>query len=771
MHSSVEIHEFSTGIIPEKLPDGGWVSRGFTGNYMNSTLDEIPYAVYRSIVNKDFAVAEGTASDIPTFIGRDIENWSVIALITKGRDEKGRAASFYRYFLTQINEGLSILLAFIEEREKQGLSFTFDPFDFREAGQPHAVSMQVLNAQLTNRSVTNPCREIPCLLDSRESYEPVFVNQLAMSCSQSSSQPTAWAFNVEALEKPYRFQVIYPASVAAYQRIRESILSTPRALSNSLVDEQAIKTALKSLINSSNAKPEHLSALVANIDAVENTSSNVPTNEFWNSLFNSQGAENAIRQKIYSSPMTRLLTLRAIVMPETLSNFLEWIGKIPDTNQKQEQENVSLSLQNQIAKFLGSSILLQRLALTGANFLLDSTFTENSHLEEMLWLINSQEGFWRKSLKKQTKDAKDFASQFNQQGGMDVSAHYAEQLSVTGTWRTIVYGFRNSTSLNIKNNPKYINAGNFFWCLREPVLAACCFQSGRGLVPPEVYDEASRYPDFNNGIPYGIRLIRGKTLFEKFSGFLFNPIAIVIILLSTLTTLIYIFGPSAIDLVRNMHLITDEEEASTEGNSESIVPEANSVEANQLRENGLIQGTSLPGNDELYRARADFESVTVPVIQSLANELLATYSQQNSIPFSNNQTTSLNLLSEEEAVIRIASTLLGRDFNLQEQKELGYFSISQYSGIEQVPEAVKDRWVAMIRSYQSRNALTPDGYLSSEGETYEILREELLYSTQNRPQPPILPDTDPNSIPDSDTIVPELDMPEADSQENAPPRR
>ena len=34
--SIIEIHEFSTGIRPQQIANGGWVSLGFTGQYMNN---------------------------------------------------------------------------------------------------------------------------------------------------------------------------------------------------------------------------------------------------------------------------------------------------------------------------------------------------------------------------------------------------------------------------------------------------------------------------------------------------------------------------------------------------------------------------------------------------------------------------------------------------------------------------------------------------------------------------------------------------------------
>lgn len=98
-----EIHEFSTGIRYQLNSDGSWVSLGFTGQYINVTIDEIPLCVIRSIANKKFAVSEGASSEKPAIIGRVVVEdedgyWSVVALVTKGWDEKGRSAFFLSLF-------------------------------------------------------------------------------------------------------------------------------------------------------------------------------------------------------------------------------------------------------------------------------------------------------------------------------------------------------------------------------------------------------------------------------------------------------------------------------------------------------------------------------------------------------------------------------------------------------------------------------------------------------------------------------------------------
>ena len=156
----IEIHEFCTGIILKGNSNEDWYSEGFSGNPMNSTLSAIPKAVADEIANSLFNVAESSASSEPAMIGREVqkityqadqdgqstidsatnhpcelsrEEWSVIAVVTSGDDEKGRSGSFYRYFLTQ---GLGKLDMLIRWWHSEGRPI-FAPFDHQNVGQPH----------------------------------------------------------------------------------------------------------------------------------------------------------------------------------------------------------------------------------------------------------------------------------------------------------------------------------------------------------------------------------------------------------------------------------------------------------------------------------------------------------------------------------------------------------------------------------------------------------------------------------------------------------
>ncbi len=84
--------------------------------------------------------------------------------------------------------------------------------------------------------------------------------------------------------------------------------------------EASLEAAIRKLIHSSQLKPETVRVIVEGLED-ENV-----TPEDWETLFNKEGAEIAVKQKIYSSQMVRLITLRAIVIPESLPEFLAWLN-------------------------------------------------------------------------------------------------------------------------------------------------------------------------------------------------------------------------------------------------------------------------------------------------------------------------------------------------------------------------------------------------------------------------------------------------------------
>ena len=258
----LEIHEFSTGIQAERTPDGGWVSRGFTGQYINRTLDPIPTTVENAIRNRDFAVAEGASRDNPAIIGREVsdgtENWSVIAVVTRGGDDRGRSASMYRYFLCEGAGNLWQILAWIESERQGGRMSVFDPFETKYIGQPNQFSAP--NQHQT--PVRSELRQLlindaPVIVPFGKECTTWILNQMATEKARASNQLVAWAFQVEALEQPRGFLVIQPASEKAQELLQRAMASTPQYTAP-IAREYEIKSAFKGLISRDKVKPEQV---------------------------------------------------------------------------------------------------------------------------------------------------------------------------------------------------------------------------------------------------------------------------------------------------------------------------------------------------------------------------------------------------------------------------------------------------------------------------------------------------------------------------------
>ncbi len=132
---TIAIHEFSTGIRVVGTANN-WHSVGFTG-YMNCTIDPIPPVVQNAISNQLFSVPVGDATDTPAMVGREVEEngeaWSVLAVVTRANDEKGRGISVYRYFLT---EGKGKLEDLVRWHSQSG-GLKFNPFDSKTPNQYH----------------------------------------------------------------------------------------------------------------------------------------------------------------------------------------------------------------------------------------------------------------------------------------------------------------------------------------------------------------------------------------------------------------------------------------------------------------------------------------------------------------------------------------------------------------------------------------------------------------------------------------------------------
>jgi hypothetical protein len=423
------IYEFSTGInyqIDPKEP-GGWVSTGFiVGEYMNMTYPQgVPHEIERAISNQLFDIKAGGVINQPAIIGRVVpgsSDWSVVALVSRGRDNKGRPLTVHRYFFCAGKLNLWKILAWIGEfrHNNHGEWPIFNPTEKKVVGQYYTAPDKASTSyQLTQEDkewlsqqdtpILLPYNNVDTPLDTifklalqkafqqwqepdqkikeaknniaianqdiqqleqdiqqRQAYiqqlqqdsqqleqdiqqqqgyiqqleqeirqQQGYIQQLAQDIQQweNAKYPVAFAYNAEVLEKPQQFTLIHVASENAYQRIKNMIDTPVQVLAPVGFDEQKVKAAIKTLMTKIDRKSIQDLAEVIDNNSIQ---------ESWHLWFNAQGAIKGIKQPISSEPMARLLTLRAMIIPETLPQLLNWLSR-PD---HQKFQNSSLELQN-----------------------------------------------------------------------------------------------------------------------------------------------------------------------------------------------------------------------------------------------------------------------------------------------------------------------------------------------------------------------------------------------------------------------------------------
>lgn len=505
----MQIHEFSTGIQVERTSDGGWVSKGFTGDYMNKTLSTIPSALRDAITNREFAVAEGAYGSDPAIIGREVsgygEDWSVVAVVTKGRDDRGRSASLYRYFLAEGCDRLDKILVWMNQEEKQGRGIVFDPFAPKRVGQPNESRIKSLTRfQLREDLQGLLSGSAPAIVPAEVPCKPLSLNEMAKQMAHYNRGPIAWAFKVEALEQPRMFQVIQPGSDRAEDLLRRALASQPR-LTTPIAGEQAIKNAVKGLIRK--VKPDALLVL-------DNALGNPAIEErFWEGVFNGQGADKARSQGLYSEQMVKLLTLRGMILPETLPEFVQWMKA--RSGKQEEHWEICSQFQSEVFPFLQQTHSLAESISDGVRLLIPWVVGRSESVESVVNLLTLDNSIWghyySKPVRKEIDNDLNLMSAWSSQQARESDF----KLMRYPDWKQLL----NDISIYWKGRPRprdrFEPLGELFYRISDLKISMLFHQIGSGEVPGNIFDRF--YPnDWENSV-YGIRVRRKMTWLDSLS--------------------------------------------------------------------------------------------------------------------------------------------------------------------------------------------------------------------------------------------------------------
>jgi hypothetical protein len=504
--TTIDIHEFSTGINIKGTKDN-WYSDGFTGYYLNSTIANIPEAVRQDIAADLFELAESSIQQTPALIGREVklgnEQWSVLAVVSSGRDYSSRILLLTRFFLT---EGLGKLVDLLTYQQTNNLKF--DPFDQKQLNQPNQYNTNSTReidilprvfddySSIVNNLLANSLIVSTRLTNKNQKIPIKAIHQLAQEKSKLSGKKLiTWAYNVEGLKKPYYFLVIYSASSQADQYLYQSFqVKQPQVQSRK--GEYQIVTVIQNWILPCDIQIDDI--------LVINNALNDPNNydkDFWQQLiFNNLGIKNINDQ--YSPYNIRLYLLYSLIFPKELSNLLKWLHKKNNgKNLDAEHYQIAIEFSQKLQSTLTSSNQLEPLqiqAFQGIDLIITNLVNLNNGINDSLladWLILDQMGIWgqvyHQFYKKELwNDIEQIA--INKQNLGKTNQQFG--LLNTKSWKTITQDLTAliNNQKNHQSNLKYLPLAQFFETLGDDTqsppkinytLSAIFYSLATGFVP------------------------------------------------------------------------------------------------------------------------------------------------------------------------------------------------------------------------------------------------------------------------------------------------
>ncbi|MBD1215053.1 MAG: hypothetical protein H9534_20505 [Dolichospermum circinale Clear-D4] len=320
--------------------------------------------------------------------------------------------------------------------------------------------------------------------------------------------------------------------------------------------ETSLKPAIRKLIHSSQVKPEAVRVIV---EGLENE--NV-TAEDWENLFNKEGAEIAIKQKIYSPQLVRLITLRAMVNPKTLPQFLVWLN-IQRSKKPDQHQTISLELQKDIGLLFPRP---QERLRKGINYLLLDLLNQKISVDSLYWLLATQGSVWVYGQKQFIADIQNdlqlIHDHFSSPKTASKSSSYPDPNSVFTTsssvgsendswqndfkcqkqiWATLI-NRRQGIRQGYYRGEEYQPFAELLARLKQYDLAAYFYQVSDGIVDKDLYYEVANQQHRRSPVVFGLRLEPKKNLIDHVLDFITQEYIVPIQFVIPLSLLILVSG-------------------------------------------------------------------------------------------------------------------------------------------------------------------------------------------------------------------------------------
>ncbi len=240
----------------------------------------------------------------------------------------------------------------------------------------------------------------------------------------------------------------------------------------------SLKIALRKLIHSSEVKPEAIQQIA------EELSNEEISVQDWENLFKQDGADIALEQKIHTPQLTKLLTIRAIVIPQTVPEFLQWLNiqKISDLD---ESQKTSWAFQKKIKQFLPP----EKISI-GIQYILLQLLENKIKMGSVVWLLSDDNSIWaggKKQFINNIKyDLKLIYSSFLS-GRIEHLTQHIFRIQI-GIWSEAI-NYWEDLKVSHKKNKKYQKykiLGKLFTEIKEYELAAYFYQISQSKISSKI---------------------------------------------------------------------------------------------------------------------------------------------------------------------------------------------------------------------------------------------------------------------------------------------
>ena len=432
-----QIHEFSRKFLEPKWSDklNQYVTTGFEREIGWETR-EVPKQIANAVQNNAFRINDNyppPKGEI-ALLAREIDKYAVLAVATGLVDDGDRPLVAYRYFWLEkpprnnMIDGIGTLLKWWIKQDYP--CFEFPIFIEQEVKNLHdtlflpkldLIKKYYLEFQSLLQDIPINSNDFPISFDVPHQYFKEYekFHSLALLLNKEYNLPISWAFNVDQLETPAQFALIYSTADLANELIINCVNSLRYFQKLDLPSSQTIVSG-----SFGDVSFEQLPEESANISEEISTDSqlkqclieiarniNVDSN-FWklanylNEIDSYTWNWTSILDKIILNnhreiASARYKALLAILKPPPeILRWLSWLKR--KRNRRYWQEGINL--QNAFIEFLDSEEFLNNNKLDSHLYqIILELLRVNSLSKEREWLLIKSESFWQSYFKNYTQ--------------------------------------------------------------------------------------------------------------------------------------------------------------------------------------------------------------------------------------------------------------------------------------------------------------------------------------------------------------------------------